>query len=94
MISTSTAERHGIPADLRPLRRELLCEALDGVIVQAEAAISFTVKGYGDEYARSAVIRAAELFKTAVAATNELHRENQRIKRLSAAPQEPAGAPA
>ena len=83
MISTPTAERHGIPADLRPLRRELLVEALDGVIVQA-AAIRFMEKGYADDYARQAVIRAAEIFKTAVATTNELHRENQRIKRLSA----------
>ena len=87
MIAPATADRHRIPADLRPLRRELLCEALDGVIVQAQAAIRFTEKGYGDDYGRQAVIRATELFKVAVATTNELHRENQRIaatERLSA----------
>ena len=67
------------PADLRPLRRELLCEALDGAIVQAAAAIRFTEKGYDDGYARAAIKRATELFRTAVNVTNELAAENRRI---------------
>ena len=97
MISAQIAEQHGIPADLRPLRRELLVEALDGAIVQAEAAIRFVEKGYGDEYTRSAVKRAADLFRTAVSTTNDLHAENKRIaaaERLSAASQATAGADA
>ena len=83
MIGAEVAERHRILADLRPLKRELLVEALDGVTLQVEAAIRFTERGYADDYAREAVKRAAEIFRTAVSVTNELHAENRRIAAAS-----------
>lgn len=65
--------------DIRPLHREMVIEALDGVVVQAEGAIRFLDRAE-DPYAEAAMRRAADFFRHAAAAMNELIADNQRLK--------------
>ncbi len=69
--------------DIGPLHREMVIEALDGVVVQAEGAIRFLDRAE-DPYAEAAMRRAADFFRHAAAAMNELIAANKRRDGVSA----------
>ena len=57
--------------DMLPFHREIIAEALDGMIVQAEASIRFLDRGE-DAYAQASLRRAAHFFRHAANQMNEM----------------------
>jgi hypothetical protein len=63
--------------DMRPILREFVWEALDGLITQADGAQRFLERG-DDAFAEAAMRRAADFFRQAAGTMNELLADNKR----------------